>query len=137
MTGKKVFLDSNITVYLLEKNPERRELVASYIGKGYLISTQVISENVNVCIKKLKMEKEESFNHGSFLMEAFAMTYITDETIKQAFSISLKYGFSYWDCLILSSAIENDCDEVYSEDMQDGQVIEKLRIVNPFKEAGI
>ena len=137
MTGSSIFPDSNIPVYLLEQDQKRRELVTSYIGKDYIISTQVVSENVNVCMKKLKMAKETAFNHGSFLMEAFALSYITDETIKQAFSISLKYGLSYWDSLIVSSAIENNCAKVYSEDMQHGQLIEKVRVINPFTEAGI
>ena len=54
-------------------------------------------------------------------------------TIQNAFDISSKYGYNYWDSLILSSAIENGCGEVYSEDMQHGQEIEKhLKIINPF-----
>ncbi|MEI6154767.1 MAG: DNA-binding protein, partial [Deltaproteobacteria bacterium] len=45
-----------------------------------------------------------------------------------------KYQYSYYDSLIISSALEKKCQILYSEDMQDGQTIEKtLKIVNPFK----
>jgi len=48
--------------------------------------------------------------------------------------LRLKYKFSYWDSLIIASALESGCGILYTEDMQDGQVIEdRLRIVNPFK----
>jgi predicted nucleic acid-binding protein len=67
------------------------------------------------------------------LLDRFVVTVITQTTIEKAFVLSLKYGFSYWDSLIISSAIENGCNILYSEDMQHEQLIEKkLRIINPF-----
>ena len=55
-------------------------------------------------------------------------------TIQQAWLIGEKYGYSYFDSLVLASALESHCDVLYSEDMQDGQLIEScLKIVNPFK----
>lgn len=54
------------------------------------------------------------------------------ETIK-AMEIKEKLGFSYWDSLIIASALENQCNILYSEDMQNGQIVEnKFKIVNPF-----
>jgi predicted nucleic acid-binding protein len=47
--------------------------------------------------------------------------------------LSIRYGYSYWDSLILATAVDNGCSILYTGDMQDGQVIDdKLRIVNPF-----
>jgi predicted nucleic acid-binding protein len=55
-------------------------------------------------------------------------------SIDQALSIAQRYKYSYWDSLILSSALENGCKVLYTEDMQDGQTIDgKLKIENPFK----
>jgi len=55
-------------------------------------------------------------------------------SIDQALSIAQRYKYSYWDSLILSSALENRCKVLYTEDMQDGQTIDgKLNIENPFK----
>ena len=139
MVETNIFLDSNITVYLLEKDLNRRNLVASFIlNEQFVISTQVISENVSVCLRKLKLGKEEAFAHGRFLMDTFRMSYITDTTIAVAFQISEQYGFSYYDSLILATALENECSMIYSEDMKHGQVImSRLTIINPFKELGI
>jgi len=56
------------------------------------------------------------------------------ETIKQCFYIKEKYGYSWWDSLVLTSALENNCSILYSEDLQNEQIIEnRLRIVNPFQ----
>jgi len=50
-----------------------------------------------------------------------------------ACDIAKRYSYSYYDSLIISAALEANCDTLYSEDMQNGQIIEKvLRIVNPF-----
>jgi len=59
--------------------------------------------------------------------------FVMSITVLQSFEIKNRYSFSYWDSLILSSALENGCDVIYSEDMHDGQLIDGvLRIVNPF-----
>ena len=57
------------------------------------------------------------------------------ETIKYSWRIRRKYSYSYWDSLSIASALENNCKALYTEDMQDGQIIEdKLTIINPFKD---
>ena len=56
-------------------------------------------------------------------------------TIKLCWKVSRKYSYSYWDSLIIASALESNCSILYTEDMQDGQIIEdRLRIMNPFSE---
>jgi len=56
------------------------------------------------------------------------------ETINMALGLKDKYGYSYFDCLMLASALENDCVYIFIEDMNDGQIIDgRLKIVNPFK----
>lgn len=60
---------------------------------------------------------------------------IMQQTIIKCMDIKNIYKFSYWDSLIISSALENNCKILYSEDMQDGLIIENnLTIINPFKE---
>ena len=58
---------------------------------------------------------------------------LTLDIVMKSWSIKTKYKFSYWDSLIIASALENNCSILYTEDMQDGQVIEESsKIVNPF-----
>lgn len=63
----------------------------------------------------------------------FFLTYLELQTINQALKLAKKYRYSYFDSLILASALEHDCSILYSEDMQHQQLIEnKLTIYNPF-----
>lgn len=59
---------------------------------------------------------------------------LTHQTYEKAFEIRQKYNISYWDSLVISSALESDCSVIYSEDMQNDLLIDnKLRILNPFE----
>ncbi len=52
--------------------------------------------------------------------------------VLQAIELNIRYGYSYWDSLIIATALQRDCDILYSEDMQHDQLVEsKLRIINP------
>jgi predicted nucleic acid-binding protein len=58
----------------------------------------------------------------------------TIDTVRKANVLKNKYGYSFYDSLILAAALECGCNTLYSEDMHDGQVIESsLKIINPFK----
>lgn len=46
--------------------------------------------------------------------------------------ISQRYNYSHWDCLIIAAALQSNCDILYSEDMQNRQIIGNLKIINPF-----
>jgi len=55
------------------------------------------------------------------------------ETLVAAFDLRERYRFSWWDSLIVASALETECEQLYTEDMQHGQVIEnRLHVINPF-----
>lgn len=108
-------------------------MVSTFLSPQYIISTQVVNENMSVCLKKLRLTKEQAFAHGTNLMDIFTVVNISSSTVKKAFALSIKYNFSYWDSLIVAAALESKCNTLLSEDMQHGFVIEgKLKIVNPF-----
>jgi predicted nucleic acid-binding protein len=133
MSENKIFIDSNILICLFDGDSNRKALANSLGNKNYFISTQVVNENVNVCLKKIKLTKAEAFSHGTYLIDNFSLVEITASTIQSAFYISIKYEYNFWDSLILSSAIGCGCNTIYSEDMQHNQIIEnKLTIINPF-----
>ncbi len=127
------FIDSNVIIYLFSADTRKKEIALSLLSSEYIISTQVINENVNICLKKLKLSKAEAFAHGNKLIATYQITTILPSTISKAFEICLKYSFSFWDSLIVSAALENNCQILLSEDMQDGLSIENcLTIMNPF-----
>ena len=132
----KVFIDSNIIIYLYsEDEPDKRErcqqLVRTHQG---IISTQVINEVSNVLYRKMNLTVSELRAVVDELFKAFSVSLLNQDSIKLALSILERYAYSYWDSVIIASALENSCSILYSEDMQHKQIIEgKLQIINPFQ----
>ena len=131
----RVFIDTNILVYLYSKTePQKKQIVLKLLSsKNVIISTQVISEFVWVMYRKFGVERENLKIIGNRLLEKLEVVSINPKTVKKALNIFEVYKFSYWDSLIVASALEANCSILYTEDMQDGQIIEnRLKIVNPF-----
>ncbi len=127
------FADSNVLLYGLDKTSYKQAIAFALWRKGVTISTQVVMEFTNVCLRKLKLNKADAFENASNIIEGATVMPITKELVVQSFKLSTKYGFSHWDSLIVASAIEAGCTTLYSEDMQHGLVVEgTLKIVNPF-----
>lgn len=133
----RIFFDSNILIYIFSKEEHLKRTIAQNIFKsnlGYIrISTQVINEFINTLRKKKNVPLATltpiilQFSHH------FVINNIEIETIKYALGISETYRYSYFDSLIIASALENNCTILYSEDMHHNHHIEnKLSIVNPF-----
>ncbi|MCX8491165.1 MAG: PIN domain-containing protein [Cyclobacteriaceae bacterium] len=135
MTDLKVFIDSNIIVYLVDnRSKEKTKKAHDFLSPDFFISTQVITENVNVCLKKLHLNKETTFDFARRILSRFRILQITEATLLKSFEISLKYQLSSWDSIIIATAILNNCSIIYSEDMQDGLIVENsVTIINPFK----
>jgi len=130
-----VFLDTNIFVYLYsEDEPEKQFVALDVLEQANCItSTQVLNEFCSVCLRKLKMPVNEVLQSIEEIKDNCELCYIDIEIIQKALKLNGKYGYSYYDCLILASALLNGCQCLYSEDMQHNQLIEgKLKIINPF-----
>jgi len=135
MTDPRVFIDSNIIVYLVDnRSNEKTKKAQDFLSPDFFISTQVIAENVNVCLKKLHLNKETTFDFARRVLNRFRILQITEATLLKSFEISIKYQLSSWDSIIIATAILNSCSIIYSEDMQDGLIVENsVTIINPFK----
>ena len=129
----KVFLDTNVLVYLYDKDKRKKQIAKSLLGKHPVISTQVLNEFNNISLKKLHIPIDELTLILSTIMEYTTLVLFDERTIIKALEIKKRYQFGYYDSLILATAIENDCTLVYSEDMQHNQMIfDQLKIHNPF-----
>ena len=134
----KVFIDSNIWLYALiqsKADQEKRDMAKARIActEEIVISTQVVNE---VCINLMRKGKKDSAFIDQFIRD-FVTTYnvigqIKDDVLN-ASSIRQDYHVSYWDSLIVVSALRSGCKMLYSEDMQHGlDIYNQLQIVNPF-----
>ncbi|MGB4268879.1 MAG: PIN domain-containing protein [Spirochaetota bacterium] len=133
---KKVFIDTNILIYAFsETEPEKRDIVLSLLEYNeIIISTQVINEFIWVLNKKFKINYNDIKKLITSLYTNLNVVAIDLTDITNAMDIAIKYKFSYWDSLIISSALKNKCIILYTEDLQNNQVIKnKIRIINPFK----
>ena len=136
MSGR-IFLDTNIIIYLYsEDENDKRDIAYNFVNNfNCVTSIQVMNEASNVWLRKYNLDKCKI---SKYLDEIEAVCddvmLIRRKTINQALDIKDQYGYSFYDCLMLASALEANCDVILTEDMQDGQVIDStLKIVNPFK----
>lgn len=133
----RIFLDTNVLVYALvendgSKHAQALKLMESLKSNYLFISTQVVNE-LYVSLLKHSLQEKEIETIIKKIIDIYNIPFTTVLTLKAGWSIRKKYKLSYWDCMIVASALESDCSILYSEDMQDGQIIEgKLRLRNPF-----
>jgi predicted nucleic acid-binding protein len=131
-----IFIDTNILVYLYSiDEPQKKNLVEQFIlsnSNNAIISTQVINEFISVLHKKKKIDLRTISNAVQQIASVIKMAIITGQTIQSALLIAEKYKYSYFDCLMIASAIENNCKILFTEDMQNQHSIDKLIIKNPF-----
>ena len=128
----KQFFDTNIIVYLTEEEEKARKCEA-LVEAGGVVSVQVLNESVNVLRKKNRMTYAEISEFLAVIKLICQVAPVTLETHEKALSLVEKYRFSWFDSLIVASALESDCDECWSEDMHDGLVVERsLTIKHPF-----
>jgi predicted nucleic acid-binding protein len=129
------FLDTNVVLYAFRQGDSRSRKAEALLSEGGTISVQVLNEFVSVARRKLNKSWEE-VRHALGILRIFfpEPAPVTVKTHDIAISIAERYKYSIYDGLILASALGTGCNIVYSEDLQDGQVIEQsLTIRNPFR----
>jgi predicted nucleic acid-binding protein len=136
-TQKRCFIDTNIWLYaFIETDDERKSVAAkSVIQKpDVVVSIQVINE---VCLNMLRKASLPEKDIQALIIafyEKYTVVDVDKVTLLKASELRAKYSLSYWDSLIVASALNADCTVLYSEDMQDGlQVEQGLTVVNPVK----
>ena len=132
----KVFVDTNIFVYLYSVDEDEKCTRAfdALERHNCVTSTQVLNEFANFCIKKWKLVLSDILPALNEICTACTIQYIDEGTVRQALEMHGRYGYSYYDCLMLASALSSGCKYLFSEDMSDGQIINQtLEIVNIFR----
>lgn len=132
-----VFIDTNIAVYADDAAyPDKQAIAAALIAETYqkgeaVISTQVMQEYYNAAVNKLKIDAAFAVERLRFFAR-FEVVSATPQLVIAATDLHRLHSLSYWDALILQSAISSGCHTLYSEDLNHGQIINGVKIVNPF-----
>lgn len=133
--NSKVFLDTNLLIYAHTNVDVAKQQKIQHIitTENTVISTQVFKEAANVLFKKFKFDWQDIQKVLQEIEQNNEVHTNTFATIQWACRIADRYGFSFYDSLIVAAALEEGCSVLYSEDLQHGQLIEQaLTVKNPF-----
>ena len=134
------FLDSNIFVYSIDEADDRKHRIASELidrlleDKTGCVSYQVVQETINVMIRKHDATQDEIQEMLDDTLRPLWQVDPSPRLYMRGLELRDRYGFSFYDSLIVAAALEADCARLYTEDMQHGQRIEGLTIENPFRD---
>ena len=134
-----VFVDTNVLVYARDSaEPEKQRVAAQWMAELWAsrtgrLSGQVLQEYYVTATRKLDPPRDRASAQADVLaLYAWAPVQVDLPVMERAWGLEARYGFSWWDALILAAALEAGCAFLLSEDLQDGQRVEGLEVVNPF-----
>ena len=135
------FLDTNIFLYSFDPRDPRKsaradELIRQALSSGQgVVSFQVVQEFFNVALRKSerKMLHDDAQRYLSDVLAPLLAVQPSQELCAEAIRLYHRYGFAWYDSVIVAAAIGAGCRVLLTEDLQDGMDVEGLRIENPFK----
>lgn len=133
----KFFLDTNVFVYSFDHSKKREialELIKRAHTRNGCISYQVIQEFINVALKKFErpVRHPDLQQYLQKILFPVCEVFPSEKLYTEALDISERWKYSFFDSLIIASALEAQCNILYSEDLQHNQKIRNMIIVNPF-----
>jgi predicted nucleic acid-binding protein len=139
MSGR-LFLDTNIFAYTFDsrspvkaKKASRLIRHAAETGEG-IISYQVVQEFFNVAFRRFPqpMSIAEAEQYLITVLRPLLAVQSSPALYFEALRIAERYKTPWYDSLIVAAAVEGQCEKLHSEDFQHGQIIEGVRVENPF-----
>ncbi len=133
MPDAETFFDTNVLLYLLSEDAAKADRAEDLLAMGGVISVQVLNEFAAVASRKLGMSWGEIKDIFLPIRAVCEIEPVTVESHDRALELAERYGLSFFDATIVASALLAGGRTLYSEDLQNGQVIDRrLRIRNPF-----
>ena len=133
-----VFVDTNVLLYAQDpRDPAKQSAAAAWLAwcwraRAGRISTQVLHElyvNLRRVAPKLPIKEARALVSNYRRWQPLA---VDEATVDLAWAIQDDTAYSYWDCLMLAAAQEQGCAYLLTEDLQHGERVESLTILNPF-----
>lgn len=135
----KAFLDTNILLYAVELHRDENAKTATAQGlvarTDWAISVQVCQEFFVQATRRSRPNRL-SAELATGLIASWRRQPVQDMTLAifdDAVALHRRHGFSYWDCAIIAAARAQGCEVLWTEDMDDGRVVEGMRVANPFR----
>ena len=131
------FLDSNILIYLASADFTKATRSEDLLRRGATISVQVLNEIANVGRRKMRLTWPELRLFLASIRSLTSVVTLTSETHEIGLELAERYGFSIYDGMVVAAALLAGCTRVWSEDMQDGLIVDRvLTISNPYTVPG-
>lgn len=133
------FIDSNVLIYAVDDTDADKQRIARSVvyraisSADFMISVQVINEFCAVSFRKL-MKPVDEIDGFLSVLEGIKTVPVLQSWTRRALWIMNRYNLQFFDSLLLAAAEANGCDEILTEDLNDGQVYCGIKAVNPFKE---
>jgi predicted nucleic acid-binding protein len=135
----RVAFDSNILIYAeLEPESEKGTRSADLIlraARDAVIPVQVLGEYLRFVQRRLPAAFEEAIRQASIYRAAFLTPPTTDEILIRASELAHAHRMQLWDCVVCAASAQAGAKVIMTEDMQDGRIIDGLRLLNPFAAA--
>ncbi|MDZ7722206.1 MAG: PIN domain-containing protein [candidate division KSB1 bacterium] len=136
----KYFIDTNIFVYAFDQSDKNKQHTANqliqdaHIERKGCISYQVIQEFLNVATNKFKqpLSISDCQRYLQSVLSPLCQVFTSVDLYQYALDIMQRWKYSFYDSLIIAAAIQANCGILYSEDMQHGQSVGSLTILDPF-----
>src|SRR5262249_11533738 len=135
----RVALDSNVLIYAeLEPKSEKGRRSAALIlraARDGVIPAQVLGEYLRFVQRRAPAAVEEAIRQASLYQATVLTPPTTDAVITKASALARAHRMQLWDCVVCVASLDADAKVLLTEDMQDGRLIEDLRLINPFAAA--
>jgi len=133
MSATDSFFDTSVLLYLLSSDSQKANRAEELLGHAGIISVQVLNEFTAVAYRKLKMSLAEIREVLETVRNICRTDPLSTAEHDKAHELAERYGFSFYDSVIIASALRAGCKILYSKDLQHGQIIERqLKVINPF-----
>ena len=133
------FLDTNVFVYLFDETDDRKRATAELLireavaGGTGVVSYQVVQEALNVLTRKLGVSSSDARRFLDAVLAPLWRVGPSPDLYVRALEVRERYGFAFYDALIVAAAQDAGCTRLLSEDLQHGQRLGDLTVVDPFR----
>lgn len=128
------FFDTDVLLYLAGSESVKADRAEQLVARGGIISVQVLNEFVNVCRRKRALAWSEIRDFLDLIRRLLVVAPIAVDVHETGLAVAERYGLPTYDAMIVASALIAGCDTLWSEDMQDGLMIDgRLWLRNPFR----
>jgi predicted nucleic acid-binding protein len=139
--ARRHFLDTNVLVYAFGVDARKRARAQQLVEAALkthdgIISSQVVQEFLNVATRKFAhpMTNDDAIRYFDQVLEPLCVVWPDADLYRRALSVRTRFQFSFYDSLVVAAALAAGCTTLYSEDLQPGQRVDTLTVVDPFLE---